>query len=479
MDVSLDLMGQTPFVGRAEEMARLTRHLSAVMGGDARLLSVRGRRQAGKSRLVSEFVQRSGLPRLFVTGARQATMQRDLDGFVEDARLECTLPGADLLMGGTYRNWEQALRAVHAALPTDAPSIVVLDELPWLLERDPGLDGTLQKLWDRLFESRPVLMILIGSDLAVMEMLTGHDRPLFGRAKEMVVTPFLLGDTARMLGIPSDRAAEAFDAQLVTGGYPRLLLEWRRHHGLDAFLDDQFADDNTELVVIGQRVLDAEFPRDLQASDVLRTIGAGERAHSAIAGRAGLAATPLSRTLRLLADKRVIAVDQPVSVKSSNVPRYRIADPYLRFWLRFVEPGINDIQRGRSDLARARVSASWAHYRGRAVEPLVREALTRLAASDPVLGGAETVGGWWPRGNIPEVDLVGVRSSAPPTAVTFIGSIKWRDSAPFSHADLDELLTSRTAVPGATAATPVAVGRTTCTATGVAFYDPRRLMSAW
>lgn len=298
-------MASTPFVGRGDDLARLGRHLRVVAAGEARLLSVRGRRQAGKSRLVSEFVRRSGLPQLFVTGARQATLRRDLEGFVEDARLDCTLPGAELLAGGTFTSWEQALRAVHAALPADGPSIVVFDELPWLLERDPGLDGTLQKLWDRQFENRPVLMILIGSDLAVMEMLTGHDHPLFGRAKEMVVAPFSVGDTARMLDLPADRAADAFDAQMVTGGYPRLLVEWRRHPGLSAFLDDQLADDNSELVVMGQRVLDAEFPRDLQAGAVLRTIGSGERAFAAIAGRAGLEATPLSRTLKLLADKRV------------------------------------------------------------------------------------------------------------------------------------------------------------------------------
>jgi predicted ATPase len=58
------------FAGRGEELSRLEAHLRAVTEGHARLLSVRGRRQVGKSRLVSEFVRRSGLPQLFVTGAR-------------------------------------------------------------------------------------------------------------------------------------------------------------------------------------------------------------------------------------------------------------------------------------------------------------------------------------------------------------------------------------------------------------------------
>ncbi|MGH9065216.1 MAG: AAA family ATPase, partial [Acidimicrobiales bacterium] len=184
------------FVGRTADLRCLDRHLDVVRGGKARMLSVRGRRQVGKSRLVTKFLERSGLPQLFVTGSRQATLTDDLARFSEDARLSSTLPGADLLAGGTYTNWEQALRAVAAALPTNGPGIVVLDELPWLLERDPGLDGTLQKLWDRVFERHPVLVVLIGSDLSVMELLASHDRPLYGRTKEVVVTPFHVKDTA-------------------------------------------------------------------------------------------------------------------------------------------------------------------------------------------------------------------------------------------------------------------------------------------
>lgn len=37
------------------------------------------------------------------------------------------------------------------------------------------------------------------------------------------------------------------------------LLELRRSANLEAFLDDQLSDDSSELAVMGQRVLDAEF----------------------------------------------------------------------------------------------------------------------------------------------------------------------------------------------------------------------------
>lgn len=476
----------TEFVGRAEELARLERQLTAVREGEARLVSVRGRRQVGKSRLVSTFVERSGLPQLFVTGSRQATLTADLESFRQDVMLNCTLPGVELLAAGGYTTWEQALRAVHAALPPDGPAVVVLDEFPWLLRNDQGLDGTLQKLWDREFERRAVLMVLIGSDLSVMEVLSAHDRPLYGRVNEIVIEPLSVRDVARWAGLDIDLpvgAADAFDAAQLTGGYPRLVAQWKRAPTIAGFLRRQLADDTTELVVTGQRVIDAEFPADVQASTILHAIGAGERAHGAIAQRAGVSATSLSRALATLLAKRVIAVDHPVSRQTTTrLPRYRVADQYLRFWLRFIEPSLGDLQRGRGDLALTRVTRDLAEYRGRAAEPLVRDALTRLAADDPALAGTSTVGGWWTRSNTPEVDLVdlvGLDTSESPPRVAFVGSMKWGDRHPFDERDLAALAQARTAVPGAEQARLVAVARAGCTAQPDAVYSPVDLVKAW
>lgn len=471
------------FVGREDELARLDRVLADVRRGRATMLSVRGRRQVGKSRLISESVTRSGLPQLFVTGSRQASLAGDLESFRQDALLNCTLPGAELLTASTFPTWEQALRTVAAALPTEGPSIVVLDEFPWLLGHDSGLDGTLQKLWDRQFESKPVLMVVVGSDLSVMELLTDHSRPLFGRARPMVLGPLSVRDGGRLAGLDmssADGSADAFDGHLLTGGYPRLVAQWRSAGSVNGLIDDGLGDESTDLVATGQRVLDAEFPSDVQAAAVLRVIGAGERSFTTIGDRAGVSATSLSRALTLLRHKNVVAADHPVSLRPApKLARYRVADPYLRFWLRFVEAGIADIRRGRPDLAVARVRRDWQVYRGRAVEPIVREALTRLAPDDSALGGAESIGGWWPRSNDPEVDLVGVRPADGPRDVTFVGSIKWRDRAPFDGEDLRRLAAHRSHVPGAEAARLVAVTRSGCTAEPDAVYSPVDLVAAW
>lgn len=468
----------TGFVGREHELRRLTELLDTVLrDGRGRLLSVRGRRQAGKSRLVTEFADRTGLPQLFFTASKLATAAEELARFGRTAA-GSTLPGAEMFAGVTLDDLIGALTLIAAAV-RDQPAIVVIDELPWLTQSIPSLEGSLQVAWDRALEQLPVLVVLIGSDLAMMEALTAHDRPLFGRAREFVVEPFTLADTASMAGV--DDPAVAVDAQLVTGGYPRLCLEWRGAPDVSTYLAEQLGEDNTDLIVTGGNILTAEFPTELQARRVLTAIGAGSRTNKAIADQAGIQAAPLARSLNTLREaKRMIAADLPTSIRRSREPRYRVADPYLRFWLRFVEPSLPDIARGRPDLALARARTGWADYRGRGVEPLVHASLERIARSDDRLRNVAVVGGYWTRTGDVEVDVVGVDQWPGARRVPVIGSVKWREQGPFDGRDAAALAAVRHAVPGADDSALIAVSRSGCTASHLdAVYGPAELVAAW
>jgi hypothetical protein len=87
---------------------------------------------------------------------------------------------ARIVFAWASRNARQvcpALRLLARALPEDRPSVVVLDEMPYLIRTDAGFEGTLQKTFDRELSRKPVLLICVGSDLAMMEALNGYGRP--------------------------------------------------------------------------------------------------------------------------------------------------------------------------------------------------------------------------------------------------------------------------------------------------------------
>jgi hypothetical protein len=97
-----------------------------------------------------------------------------------------------------------------------------------------------------------------------------------------------------------------------------------------------------------------------------------------------------------------------------------VADTDLRFWLAFLGPHVAEIERARGDLVLHRIGAAWASWRGRAVEPVVREGLRRLR-EDRLPGGTGAVGGYWTRTNDPEIDLVGADREPVAHRITFVG----------------------------------------------------------
>ena len=180
----------------------------------------------------------------------------------------------------------------------------------------------------------------------------------------------------------------------------------------------------------------------------------------------------LTANLRTLIAKRVVAADEPLSTRPAvKDRRWRVADPSLRFWLAFVEPALGEVDRERPDLAMARVERSYESWRGRAIEPVVRTALTRMLP-DSEWPGVTEVGGWWPRTNSPEIDLVGA-DRAPAGRVAFVGAIKWRETGTVTGAEITGLSADALRVPGVNVATPLV------TVSGSRKTRDRRIRHSW
>lgn len=469
------------FVGRQRELALLDELLEAVgtggrIGRPGRAVLIRGRRRVGKSRLVEEFALRSGVPHVFFTAAG-TSKDEELASFAEQVAASDLPEATRFAEFATPRTWDAALTLLAGILPADRPSMVVLDEMPYLVREDPGFEGTLQKLFDRTFSKLPVLLVLIGSDLAMMEALNSYGRPFYQRGTEMVVPALNPAEVAGMLEL---EPADAFDAYLVSGGLPLIVDEWPRGAGLWEYLERAVTRPTSALLVSGERTLAAEFPTEAQARTVLAAIGHGERSFSLIGRAAGdLSPGSVKRSLDLLIDKRMVEADLPLSAKPSRETRYRVADPHLRFWLSFLGPGLHAIERGRGDQVLAAIRKSWPSWRGRAVEPVIREALMRLP-SGVLPEGTETVGGYWTRTNDPEIDLVGADRAPIARRVTLVGSVKWLENKPFDARDHARLIVHRTRLPGADERTPLlAVARSGCAVQDLDVLGPDELLQAW
>ncbi len=381
---------------------------------------------------------------VFYTASRQGATE-ELRSFSEQIAAS-DAEGASVAAAGPIGSWEAALTVAASGACTERPIVLVIDELPFLIESEPAIEAIIQKQWDRRLEAQPVLVLLIGSDVSMMAALSDYGRPLYGRLTEMTIGPFSPAAIADMLDLPP---AAALDAYMAIGGFPRLAQIWQRGEDLWKFLRRELQNPESPLIVLGERSLAAEFPAEVKARGALEAIGVGERGFTAIVQRANVSSKTLETTLATLISKQVIDKALPYSAEPRpKLSRYYVSDPYLRFWLRFVRASIPALERGRGDIVYRHIRDSWSSFAGRAIEPLIRSAIQALLP-DPRFGGAELVGSFWNRDGSVEVDLVGGRGQATSEQIDFVGSIKWRDRGELDRRDLSRLIQHRALIPGA------------------------------
>lgn len=439
-------MATRKFIGRERELEKLDGFLRRVRRtGEGVFLSLRGRRQVGKSRLIEEFLRQSGAKAVFYT-ASQKEPDEELEAFRVAVAASNTNTAA-VAQAGSLGSWEAALALLAGEATKSSPVIVIIDEFPYLVESLPATEGILQTVWDRTLEGKPVFLLLLGSDISMMESLNTYGRPLYGRTEEIVLSPMSPKEIGDMLSLD---AVQTLETYLILGGFPRLAARWDSGDDLWKFLKRELQHTESPVVVLGERMLNAEFPSDLKAREIVRAIGSGERTHSGIQTKTGISAKTLGEALKgLVDDKRVVVKKLPYSSElRTKATHYYVGDPYLRFWLHFIEDAIPTLERGRGDLVFTGIKKSWLDYQGQAIEPIIQRGIERLLP-DERFGNAAFVGSFWTRDSSVEIDLVGGDARDRASEIAFVGSIKWRDNRPFGRKDLADLVQHRADVPGA------------------------------
>jgi len=421
------------FLDRHEESIRLRRLLARAEGG---LGVLYGRRRCGKSRLLREILP-SGRAVYYVGDDREASLQR-ASLATEIGRL---LPGFERV---TYPDWDALLaRWWQAAQPG---TVLALDEFPSLVAVAPELPSLLQKALDRETD-RGVHLILTGSSQRMMQgLVLDRTAPLFGRASEILkISPLPAGWIEEALDLRTpERAVEAF---AVWGGTPRYWELARDHPDLPAAIRSLVLSPLGVLYEEPSRLLLDDMRDTTQAASILSLIGQGCHRISEIAARLGKPVTALSRPLQRLQDMDLITREQPFAEPPRGGKRtlYKISDPFLRFWFRYVEVNRSRLGAGQSAAVEEEIGQRLGHHVGEIWEELARASVPLLHPGGITWGPA---GRWWGPGldrRPLEVDLVAHSSDG---GHVLVGEAKWAEPRDASRL-LAELKTKARRLPPA------------------------------
>ena len=314
------------FLDRNEEKARLMRLLTGDAGAFA---CVYGRRRCGKTRLLRECV--AGLPDTVYYLADRSERSSQLVRFVREASR--IIPA---IASAATGDWGSVLDLWSALAPRGA--VLVLDEFPYLVEKDASLPSVLQRIVDSIAKTGHKIIICGSSQRMMQGLVLKANEPLYGRAKEILPIRPLEYEWLKV-AFPRTTPFERLKMWGVWGGVPRYWELQEEESSLWDCVRRHVASPPGLLRNEPNYLLLDEMGDMAQASTVLAFIGEGAHRASEIASRMQRAATDMTRPLQRLTDLGLIAKDVPFGADDkSKKSFYRISDPFLEFWYSFIWP---------------------------------------------------------------------------------------------------------------------------------------------
>jgi len=368
------------FVGRERELRVLEE-----LHGSARpeLFVLYGRRRVGKTELLQRFCE--GRRAVYF----QAAQVRERDNLRAFRDALCESLGDELAASVELPDWGGALS--FAAERAGAERlVVVLDEFPYLCEANKGLPSIVQRFWDSRGKRSRLMLVLCGSQVSFMEREVLAERsPLFGRrTAQRRLEPLSPRDALDFF--PRWKVRERVLAYAILGGMPAYLRRFDDARPLRANVLREILRPEGYLFDEVQFLLKNELSNPATYNSILSAVARGEKRVGDIALAVGVDSTTANKYLSVLRElgfvEREIPVTDPDPLRSRR-GAWRIADRFLTFHFRHVQPQVSLISAGRGarvleeivepDLARlfdeARLDFVLEHLRTEAAEAVGEE----------------------------------------------------------------------------------------------------------
>jgi AAA+ ATPase superfamily predicted ATPase len=246
--------------------------------------------------------------------------------------------------------------------------------------------------------------------------------PLYGRADAILkITPIRIPYLQEALGIS---ALDAVEEYAVWGGVPRYWELREGYSNLREAIERNLLSVNGTLYEEPLKLFKDDIKDMVKTSTIMSYIGAGANRLSEIAGRSGEQATNLSRPLAKLISLGYLIKEIPFGENEKNSKRslYKIADPFMDFYFRFVVPNRSFIEIGRIAPILATLDSGFSSYAGKYWEKLCRETVSGNEIDGITYGMARR---WWggvASGERIELDVV---AESLDKKFLLVGECKW------------------------------------------------------
>lgn len=356
------------------------------------LVVLYGRRRAGKTTLISEFIK--GKNALFFLASEESEAQ-NRSAFKDKA---ADFIDSDLLRQASVLTWDAIFAAIMEHSFENKP-VIVIDEFQYIGKSNPAFPSVFQRIWEEKLKDRPVMVILCGSLISMMESQTlAYNSPLYGRRTAQIrlgQIPF------RYYGefFPGRSRKELIEMYAITGGVPKYVELFSESKDIYRAIQRNVLNRSGYLYDEPHFLLQQEVSEVGSYFSVIRAIAAGNHKLAAISTALGVKATSLTKYLKTLIDLDILEREVPVTEENPEKSKrglYRIKDNYIRFWFAFIYPNMSFIESGNSRIVLDKIRKSLiSSHTAFVYEDVCREKMWELNAENAWPFHFSRIGRYW------------------------------------------------------------------------------------
>lgn len=393
-------MYQQKFVDRADELGFLEEKYNSVT---PEFVVLYGRRRVGKTELMLRFLLEGNKKSIYFL----ASTEGDRQNIKEFSLLAGRLMEDENFVKIDFPDWYSMFESLvkhkkfHEIMEKKKVAIV-MDEFPFLIQTNKAIPSVFQRIWELLLKKENIMLCLSGSSVSVMESeVLSRKSPLYGRRTgQWQLAPLDFIHVKEFLPYQTEELAMTW---FVTGGIPAYLQKFNPKKSFWENVKENVINKGAYLHDEAEILLNEEFREPRNYKLIFKAIASGRNTLGEISGYSGLDKSMVSKYLEVLSKLYIVEDVLPITSSPKSKKRiYRLSDPYMGFWFRYVYPNKTDLEANRTEEVLSSIKKDYPQYFGHMFESLVEHLIRKKQVLEQF--SYTKIGPWWHKEK--EIDLI-------------------------------------------------------------------------
>jgi len=319
------------FINRDQELESLNKQYGSEQ---ASFVVLYGRRRAGKTSLIQEFIKDK--PYIYFL----ATEESELQNIFQLKNLIAEYTKDDYLNSIGIDKWDTLFKLLSKNMQNKR-LILVIDEFQYLGKTNPAFPSIFQRNWDTILQKLNIMVILCGSHINMMESQTlNYLSPLYGRRTGQIMLKQIAFEHYHKF-FDNISYKDQIEYYAVTGGIPKYIEVFNGKGNIYKEIERSVLDKQSFLFEEPLFLLQNEVSEIGSYFSIIKSIAAGNYRLGKISSDLEVKQTSLTKYLSTLINLDILEREVPITENNpekSKMGLYKIKDNYINFWFKFIYP---------------------------------------------------------------------------------------------------------------------------------------------